>query len=352
MSVGSRLLAASPRATGPLAARTAGAASFTTTTTGSCTRSPLPMSTARRTGVTLGTSVRASSLGPATLRSASLGATGGAACAGCVRGAAGGGFGIAAGCDRAPFTGRTVGRGSPLAGSSRTTAFAPTRGAISLGVTRRTTSVIGPVTVCRAVPDGTTDADSLGEVVVRFAQLVDERQFFFRENRGFGELFQDRNRLAGQSFNALEHRAFGGIAEGDRFAGRPGPARPADAMDVGLGFVGEIEVEDMGDVVDIDAAGGEVGRQQHPQLADAEAVERPLPGVLALVAMNRLSPDAITQQLPRDAVGTMLGAGEDNRAVNAGLPQEGREQAGLLRLRDMHDRLIDEIGRASCRERV
>ena len=41
-------------------------------------------------------------------------------------------------------------------------------------------------------------------------------------------------------------------------------ARAADAVDVGLGHVGQVVVDDVRDAVDVDAARGDVGGHQHP----------------------------------------------------------------------------------------
>ena len=68
----------------------------------------------------------------------------------------------------------------------------------------------------------------------------------------------------------------------------------------------------MADVVDVDAAGGDVGRHQHPGLAGAEQFQRPLAGILGLVAVDRLGDDAGLFQMLGDAVGAVLGAGEDD----------------------------------------
>ena len=82
------------------------------------------------------------------------------------------------------------------------------------------------------------------------------------------------------------------IAERDRDAVGAGARGAADAVDVALRNVRQVVVDDMGDAVDVDAAGGDVGGDQRPQLAVAEGGERALALVLRLVAVDRLGRDA------------------------------------------------------------
>src|SRR5207237_693689 len=63
----------------------------------------------------------------------------------------------------------------------------------------------------------------------------------------------------GQLLDIAQEAALLGAAEGQ---GNPAGTRargPADAMDVALRHVGHVEVDDMGDAVDIDAARGDIG---------------------------------------------------------------------------------------------
>ena len=56
------------------------------------------------------------------------------------------------------------------------------------------------------------------------------------------------------------------IAERDRDAIRTGARGAADAVDIAFRLVGQLEVDDMGDVVDVDAARRDVGRDQHAHM--------------------------------------------------------------------------------------
>src|SRR5690242_21277246 len=51
---------------------------------------------------------------------------------------------------------------------------------------------------------------------------------------------------------------------------RSGARGAADAMDIGLGHVRQIEIHDMADAVDVDAAGSDVGGDERADLAGTD----------------------------------------------------------------------------------
>jgi len=65
----------------------------------------------------------------------------------------------------------------------------------------------------------------------------------------------------------------------------PSASRPADAVDEVVRGVGQVVVDDVGDVLHIDAAGGYVGRDENAVLAVLEALQRG--GALGLAAIAR-----------------------------------------------------------------
>ncbi len=124
------------------------------------------------------------------------------------------------------------------------------------------------------------------------------------------------------------------IAERDRDARVAGARGAADAMHVALGNVRQVVVDHVTDAVDVDAAGGDVGGDQHAHLAFAEVGEHALALILRLVAVDRLGGDARGLEPAHDAVGAVLGAGEDERAVDRLPLQEIGEQSALRGLVD------------------
>ena len=95
----------------------------------------------------------------------------------------------------------------------------------------------------------------------------------------------------------------------------PGPAGTADAVDVAVAVVRRIEVDDVRDPGDVDAAGGDVGRDQRVDMAGLERCQRPLALALGLVAVHRDGVDALGAQALDEPVGAALGAHEDEREL-------------------------------------
>ena len=121
------------------------------------------------------------------------------------------------------------------------------------------------------------------------------------------------------------------VAERDRDPGRARPGGAADAVDVGFGDVRQIVVDDVRDAVDVDAARRDVGRDEHPAMPRLEAGKRPLALRLALVAVDRRRRDAARRKRAHDLVGAVLGAGEDEDALDRRIAQHGVEERRLLR---------------------
>src|SRR3989454_12426680 len=77
-----------------------------------------------------------------------------------------------------------------------------------------------------------------------------------------------------------------GRHEEECIARRLGPGRPSHAMDVVLGAVGHVEVDDVRQLLDVDAAGGDVGGDEDRDLPRLEAGEGLGPLRLAAVAVD------------------------------------------------------------------
>ena len=74
---------------------------------------------------------------------------------------------------------------------------------------------------------------------------------------------------------------------------RAGAAGPADAMDVVLRVPRQLEVDDDRQVLDVEAAGRDVGRHEDPDLAGLEALERARPLRLRSIAVDGDGVDAL-----------------------------------------------------------
>ena len=76
--------------------------------------------------------------------------------------------------------------------------------------------------------------------------------------------------------------------------------------------MGQLVVEHMGNRIDVDAARSDICRHEHPGVSVLEVLERPLTGVLRLVAVNGFGADARILQLTGYLVGTVFGACEND----------------------------------------
>jgi hypothetical protein len=128
--------------------------------------------------------------------------------------------------------------------------------------------------------------------------------------------------LADRPLDVSQESALLRIAEGDGDPIISSARGAANAMDIAFRLVRQIEVDDMGDAIDVDAARGDIGRDQDTDLAVAEVIERLLTGILRLVAVNGIGPYARLPKLIGDLVGAMLGAGEDQRPRDRLIAQE------------------------------
>src|SRR5258706_12424452 len=119
--------------------------------------------------------------------------------------------------------------------------------------------------------------------------------------------------------------------ERDRVALEPGPAGSADALDVVGGNARQLVVHDMGQAVDVEAARGDLGRDQDRGAPVLEVGEGADTLALRLVAMDRGGADAVLAELLGQAVGAVLRAGEDAGANDGARPDQRAQELALPR---------------------
>src|SRR3546814_10325225 len=105
----------------------------------------------------------------------------------------------------------------------------------------------------------------------------------------------------------------------------------------------------MADPRHVDAARRDIRRDEQPHLPRTKGLERGGALRLALVAVDGIGIDARALQVADDAVGAMLGAREDQRAVDILDLQHMMEQRLLLLLFDEGDLLAHLLGRRRLR---
>ena len=82
------------------------------------------------------------------------------------------------------------------------------------------------------------------------------------------------DRLARRALDHAQHVALARRDEQDRLAAASGAAGAADAVHVGFGVVGHVVVHDVADALDVEAARGDVGRDEDVDLAGLQARDR------------------------------------------------------------------------------
>ena len=100
----------------------------------------------------------------------------------------------------------------------------------------------------------------------------------------------------------------------------------------------------MGQRVDVQAAGGDLGRHEERHPPGLEVGQGPDPLGLALVAVDGGDRDAVLLELLGQPVGAVLGAGEDERLVDLPRTDELAQELSLALAVDRMDDLLDELG--------
>lgn len=131
------------------------------------------------------------------------------------------------------------------------------------------------------------------------------------------------------------------VDEGHGDAGLAGAAGAPGAVQVGLLVVGDRVVDHVRDVIDVDAAGGDVGRDQDVLLAGLERGHRALARLLAHVAVHRGRVEPAVAELVGQTLGGTLGAREDHGlAAAVGLEDAGDDLVLVQRVRAV-DEVVD-----------
>jgi hypothetical protein len=148
---------------------------------------------------------------------------------------------------------------------------------------------------------------------------------------------------ANQTFYVAQKDAFLGVAEGDGYTLSSSPGGAADAVYVGFGLVGQVEVDYQFDVVHVYAAGGKVGGYQNHDFAGTEGVHGAGSLVLTLVGVYRVGFYVIGGQLFYEAVCAVFGLCEDEDPFEAILLENGRQKPALVVLGHEKHLLVDPV---------
>ena len=133
--------------------------------------------------------------------------------------------------------------------------------------------------------------------------------------------------------------------QGEGIAGAGGPTGPPDAVDVIFGCGRDVVVDDVGDLRNINAPGGDVGGHQNLELPVAESVEGGLTLSLGEVSLDRCRTIAGPGQLFADAFGPVFGPGEHEHRVGIGMAQQLQEQLRFQVRGDRVEGMTDRLSR-------
>ena len=158
-----------------------------------------------------------------------------------------------------------------------------------------------------------------------------------------GQLHLGQRRVGG-ALDGPEHTALARGDEEDRLAAAARAAGAADAVDVGLGVVRDVEVQHVADAVDVQAAGGDIGGDQDVQLAVLELIDGALALVLRDVAVDGGRGETAGAQLLGDLLGLVLGAHEDDHGLELGDLEDAGDRVQLVAVRDVDVALRDVGG--------
>src|SRR5690606_29464019 len=103
-------------------------------------------------------------------------------------------------------------------------------------------------------------------------------------------------------------------------------------MHVSFRYIWQVEVNHMGQLVNIDPSCCDICRYKHTCCAIFEVVQGKLPGILRFVPMNRLCGHIYFSKPANDAVSTMLCTSEHKSRNNRWVLQKIIQQLLLIRL--------------------
>src|SRR5438094_1980870 len=158
-------------------------------------------------------------------------------------------------------------------------------------------------------------------------------------------LDRPRNRLPEQALDAAEEVCLVDADEADRLARRSGPTRPPDPMDVVLRVPRELEVHDMREVLDVEAARRDVRGDEDADLAGLELLQGAGPLRLGPIAVDRDRVEALAIEPRREARRPDLRPREDQDLAEIVLADQMRQQLFLPIPIDGVDDLADRLDR-------
>ena len=198
---------------------------------------------------------------------------------------------------------------------------------VATGVATRTTKAVATTTAIAEATTGIACRTRTGGLARRRLHAFDGVHF---------------EAVAGITLDRTNEAGFTRAGERDRDAVTTGTACAADAVHVVFGLTRRIEVDDVADAGNVNAAGGDVGRDQHTNTALTQAIKRAVTLRLVHVAMQSSSGDALFLQRQRQFISTALGGGKHQSLIEPLARKQGFEEAILVtKIVGKHQALLD-----------
>lgn len=146
-----------------------------------------------------------------------------------------------------------------------------------------------------------------------------------------------------QLLNIPKERKLFPAAKGVGGAAETRAAGPADAMNIGFRDLGQVELDDVREFLDIDAAGGNIRRDQDAGFMVLEIAESVLTGILGFVSVDGLGGEAGVLKGAYDLIRAVLRARKNERRFDLGAVQKMDQQMDLIPAVDAVYRLSDGV---------
>ena len=215
---------------------------------------------------------------------------------------------------------RRQGLGLAAAAASATAIFTPAVAALGGA------AALGFCFVVVSLGAGGSVADGGGDVVVEGAVVL------------AGDVALD------EFFELVEGAVFVFGDEGDGVALGFGAAGATDAVDVVFVLKGEVEVDDVGDAGDVDAAGGDICADEDAEFSFFEFIKGALALVLGAVAVDRFGGDAGLAELLGEAAGGVLHFHKDEDGEELGAFEKVKEEGEF----EVGGDLVDALAHGLC----
>ena len=133
------------------------------------------------------------------------------------------------------------------------------------------------------------------------------------------------------------------VAKGNGNAFGSGPSCPPNPVNVSLWNVGDFEVDDVAEVIHVNASGSDVCGHQNAQIAPFESLHGFFSLRLRLVAMDGLAANALFAEVLHQFVCAVFGPGKDQCAAHVRRFEDVHQEVLFLALAHKEDLLFDRF---------